>query len=134
MRETVRALLANDPTLAGLLTGGVYGATEISRQNTAAAFDANGELLPCALVKLETETPGGPYDTSSRQFILILFYQRSGRTTIDAAVARAFTLLNRVKAGTNVWEIVHADDVLDLEDQALECSLAMSRYVAVRLR
>jgi len=90
--------------------------------------------LPCALVKLETEAPAGPYDTSSRNFVLILFYQRSGYTTIDLALARTFTLLNRVKAGTNVWEIVHADDVLDLEDQALECSLAMSRYTATRLR
>ena len=134
MRETIRALLAADGTLAGLLTGGVWAATEISRQNTPGAFDANGELRPCALVKLESEGPVGPYVTSSRLFVLVMFYERSGYTAIDAAVARTYTLLHYVKAGAAVWEMRHAGDVLDLEDQALECSLGMSRFVAVRLR
>jgi hypothetical protein len=134
VRETVRALLANDATLAVLLTGGVWAATEISRQNTPGAFDANGELMPCALVKLESEGPSGPFVTSSRLFVLVMFYERSGYTAIDAAVARAYTLLHYVKVGTDVWEMRHAGDVLDLEDQALECSLGMSRFGAVRKR
>ena len=134
MRETIRALLANDETLAGTLTGGVWAATEISRQNTAAAFDANGEILPCALVRLEAESPVPPYDTSSRLFVVVLFYQRSGYTAIDAAVARTFVLLNKVKVGGATWEVLHVGDTLDLEDQALECNLGMSRYVAVRRR
>jgi hypothetical protein len=85
-------------------------------------------------VKLESEGPFGPFVTSSRLFVLVMFYERTGYTAIDAARARTYTLLHYVKVGTAVWEMSHTGDVLDLEDQALECSLGMSRYVAMRLR
>lgn len=134
MRETVRALLAGDGTLSAVLTGGVYGGTEINRQETPAAFDANGEILPCALVKIESEQPVGPFNTSSRQFIVVYFYQRNGRVTIDTALARVFVLLNRIKLTAGVWQVKHANDVTDVEDQALGCSMAFSRYEIIRKR
>jgi len=132
LRETVQTALQADTTLMALLTGGVH-TTEISRQDTSTAFDANAELKPCALVRVSTDTPTGPYDTSTRTAVEIYFYQRAGYSTIDAALARVFALLNRVKL-TGTWDIRHGDDVMDQEDAALACSLHMSRYYATRLR
>ena len=45
-----------DATLAAILTGGVYtsgavGELGITRETTSAAFDSNGYLKPCALVR-----------------------------------------------------------------------------------
>ena len=136
MRDEIVAALAGDHTLAALLTGGVYGGVEISRQFTPAAFDATTkEILPCALVKVENESHVWPYWTGSRAFVLVLFYQRYGYTAIDPAMERAFALLNMTKVGgSGMWNVVHANDVRDLRDQALDCSMAMSRYVAMRLR
>jgi hypothetical protein len=132
-RET-RAKLVSDPTLASLLPGGIWDAAEITRQLTPTAFDANGEIRPCALVKLETESSVDPYPTGSRLFVLVLFYELSGYVTIDLAMERVYALLHRGKIGSNVWEVDHTNDVLDLKDPALNCSLAMSRYMFTRLR
>jgi len=135
VRDTVKALLEADTTLMAILTGGVYAGGEIARQGTPNAFDANGEILPCTLVKVETETPWGPYDDSSRQYLVVMFYERSGYENIDEALARVYVLLHKTKLDTaGVWETVHADDVRDQEDQALACSLSYSRYAIARSR
>lgn len=134
MRAAILAALTGDATLMGLLTGGIHTALEISRQYTPAAFDTNGEILPCALLRLETEGPTGPYRTSSRLFAAVLFYQRHGYDVIDQAVARTFAVLHERHTGAGMWQILHADDVLDQEDQALGCSLAMSRFAVYRMR
>jgi hypothetical protein len=135
VRADIVTALTGDHTLSGLLTGGVFAVTEISRQATPGAFDTNGEIKPCALVKLEAEAPTGPYPTSSRQYVLVLFYQLVGYDVIDPAMAQTYALLHRSKIGSGgVWEIDHASDVLDLEDQALNCSLSISRYAITRLR
>lgn len=135
MRDEVVAALTGDATLMALLTGGAYGGVEISRQFTPLAFDANNEVLPCALVKVESDAHVWPYWTGSRVFVLVLFYQRYGYAVIDPAMGRVYTLLNMTKVGgSGVWNMVHANDVRDLRDQALDCSMAMSRYVATRMR
>ena len=134
IREVIQQTLAGDATLSGLLSGGVHMATEISRQLTPAAFDANGELQPCALVKLGSDTATGPYTTSSRTTCTVYFYQRTGYGVIDAALIRAYTLLNQAKLESGVWICQHADDVLDQIDTALDASMALSRYSITRLR
>lgn len=134
MREAIYSLLKDDPALRATLTGGLYVSTEISRQTTPDAFDDDRELLPCALLKLETETPWGPFRDSARLYFTVLFYQRAGVEAIEAARQRVYELLHRQavspSGGGGCWEVAHAGDVLDAEDQALECSLATSRYVA----
>lgn len=135
MRATLAAYLLADTTLIALLTGSIHTGTQISRQDTPTAFDSNGEIKPCALLKIESEVPSGPYETSSRMFVVVYFYQRSGYTTIDAALARVYTLLHRHKfSSKNVWEVRHTDDVCDQEDQAMGCSVSFSRYEIVRRR
>jgi len=127
VRDDVKAVLEADETLAGLLAGGVHAAIEISRQGTPDAFDANGEILPCALVKVENESKAGPYPDSARTFVLIYWYERAGTAAIDQARERARVILHRERIGGG-WEMAWTDDLTDLEDQGLACSLTISRY------
>jgi len=133
--DDVKTVLEADATLTGLLTGGIYLRTEISRQNTPGAFDANGEIRPCCLINLESEAPAGPFEDSSQVFFRVFFYERFGYATIDAARERVYTLLHRQIIGsTRGWEVRHTDDILDQEDQALDCSLILSRFMRYRVR
>jgi len=137
MRDTIQAALAADTTLATTLPGGVHAGTGISRQRTPDAFDAHGELRPCALVRIETTTQYGPYTgtgaLSARTYVLVYVYQRQGYASIDPALARIRALLHKTRLGTGTFEIVWADDSDDLEDEGLACAMRFSRYVATRL-
>lgn len=135
IRNAIKSLLEADTTLLATLTGGVYGEAEISRQATPGAFDANGEIEPCALLTMEAEDPAGPFETSSRAFVTVYFYARSGYSAIDTALARVYALLHRQRvSGEGVWEIRHAGDVRDQRDPALDCAMSMSRYTVYRRR
>ena len=130
-------VLIADSTLTGHLTGGLYMAQtvdSISRQNTPNAFDANGEILPCALLKSESATPWGPHYDSAREYVLIYFYQRFGYASIRPARQRVYELTHRTQitpVGTDkLWRIDWANDILDSGDQALGAAMIMSRYVA----
>ena len=136
---TVLAALQGDAQLAGILTGGLYDGTEvndISRQATPAAYDQYSELLPCAIVKPETQAPAGPHPDSSRLFLTIWFYQQSGSADIDLARIRAYHLLHRATlAGSGgLWDIRHVNDLLGIELQALGVPAIMSRYMATENR
>jgi hypothetical protein len=133
MRDTFKARLAGGTALTALLTGGV-NTTLINRQETPGAFDANGEIRPCAFVKVESEAPSGPYTSSGRLYVTVYVYERSGYTTIDAALEEVFSLLNYWKPSGNTWEVRHAGDTRDVGDEALGCSMSFGRYVATRLR
>jgi hypothetical protein len=132
MRDTLKGLLEADATLGALLTGGIHTG-EISRQATPEAFDAHGEVLPCALVKVEAETPTGPYRMSARQFVLVYLFQQHDTTAIDSALDRIFTLLHGAKP-EGAWECRWVGDVRDIEDGALRCQMALSRFQVTRLR
>lgn len=134
MRELIRSALAGDEYLSTLLTGGVYAGKEITRQTHAQVFDVNGELKPCALVRLEVEAPNGPHAGGSRLAATVYFYQADGYEVIDQARQRVYDLLVGAKLSDGIWTVEHADDVLDQEDAALGCCLAMSRYSVVRRR
>lgn len=133
MRDTFAARLAGGTALMALLTGGV-NTTPINRQESPGAFDANGEIRPCAFVKVESETLRGPYSSSGHLYVVVYVYQRSGYATIDAALEQVFSLLNYWKPSGNVWEVSHAGDTRDVGDEALGCSMSYGRYVATRLR
>lgn len=134
MIDAIVTLLAADNTLENLLTGGIHnGATvgEISRQNTAAAFDANGEILPCALVQLESEVPFGEVRHGAQLFVQIFLYQRYGHGVINQAKDRIYTLLHRQKVGAPAlgnYETWHANTLLGMHDPGLDCALVTCRY------
>jgi hypothetical protein len=134
LRDTIYTLLSSDSALAALLPGGMYNsddAEEISRAETPAAFDANGELLPCALLRMETTAPMGPYPDSARTFFVVFVYQQRGRDVIDAAMSRMFAVLHDATISGG-WVIRYADDLHDLSDPALLANFGRSRYAAIR--
>jgi hypothetical protein len=137
MRDAIHTLLSNDSTLMATLVGGLYDAAdvgEISRQETPSAFDANGEIQPCGLLRFGTIAPTGPYLHGARLSFSIYLYELQGYTDIETVRARVYALLQQATvtpAAGGCWEIRHTDDVLDTRDSALECSLAVSRFEAV---
>jgi hypothetical protein len=134
--DDVLAILQIDATLLALLPGGMYGQTEITRQRTPEAFDANAELKPCLLVNLETETQYGPFNdssaSSSRAFLQIFFYQRVGYDAITPARERVFSLLHDQKIGAGTWSVSWVNEIPNLHEPALDCDMATSRYQVVR--
>jgi hypothetical protein len=123
-----------------ILTGGLHTATQITRQDTAAAFDANDELLPCGLLRFGNEEPVGPYSHSAALDLDIYVYQRggSGYSSVEAARKRIYTLLHRQSVvpenGGTCWQIRHTNDVLDTRDDVLDASLAVARFRATWLK
>ena len=152
VRDDLYANLVGDTALNALLVGGVHTNSLIDRQLTPGAFDANNEIRPCSLLRVETEVPvggggaaigGGSVGgfTSSymgrdaaRLYVLVYFYQRRGYDVIRQARARVFALWHEARIGAATWQIFWADDVSDQIDEALGCSLDMSRYMVVHAR
>lgn len=92
-----------DASLMAILTGGVYAAGSlgllgITRETVPAAFDANGYLKPCALVRQRPLIPDLQVIdqiaqvASATQVVEIYVYEDSGYTNIDSALGRLYTL------------------------------------------
>lgn len=136
MIDDVMLVLEADSTLMDYMTGGIYSQTEITRQGTPDAFDANLEIMPCALVNQGSQAQSGPYvenGISAQLYLRVYFYELSGYASIGPAVERVRELLHRQKIGDNVWEVAWVNDTQNLRDQALDCSLAISTYQVTRL-
>jgi len=129
----IKDLLEADTALMAILTGGVHDAVEISRQLTPGAFDANNEIKPCALVKTGTETAVHNKISAMQTSLTIYFYQRTGYTVIDVALARVLAILNLYHA-VNIWEIEFNNEIARSTDDALASSLAVQRYDVIRKR
>lgn len=97
-----------DVTLMATLTGGAYaygdlGREGMTRESVPGAYDANGYLKPCGVVKMRPLVPdfevydGISQDASARQVIEIWLYQDTGFTSIDAALARLYVLFQGYK-------------------------------------
>lgn len=120
----VAALLTVDVTLMAILTGGIFvygnvGPEGISRGSTPTAFDADGYLLPCALVKQRGEIPTndmvdyGEQMSSARQIVEIWYYQDTGYAALDNARARVRALLQGVTLGDSFeLKLVNTQDRL----------------------
>jgi hypothetical protein len=101
--EDFAARMLADTTLMQTLTGGVFtsgtvGINGITRDVAPTAFDANGYLEPCALVRQRGNVPDGnvrdgmAQTTSAIQVVEIYVYEDTGYTNIDAALARMYVL------------------------------------------
>jgi len=135
INQVIRALLLADGTLMTVLTGGVHDTGEITRQLAPAAFDANGEIKPCALVKSGNETAMQNKIQAVQTPITIFLYQRSGYAATDAALARIHTLLEQRHIGASgVWEAQFNTEIARLSDEGLKCSLATQRWNLIRKR
>lgn len=140
LRAAVRAVLAGDATYAALLPGGIYptsGAdqTELSKDQTPAAYDSWGAVLASALVAEDSTIPD--VRPGAMSFLRVWKWQQSGRTAIEAANAREVALLDnqRVTEGATVYLLRWAGfSGSGLKDQALgDASLGWSRWQVARL-
>ena len=103
--SAAKAVLEADATLLATATGGIYdinesGALGINRQTTTGAFDSNGLLKPCVLLRARALVPdfqlrdaSGQY-SSARQTLEVWLYQDNGYTSIDTMKARIYALLH----------------------------------------
>lgn len=133
LSDDIKSAMEADDDLMNLLTGGVFAdVEEISRQLTPAAFNADGEIQPCALIKEGTEIKLGPTRRGVQTPFTVYFYQRSGYDVIEEAMARAFDGLNEQKIGVGTWNIEHDVTVRQQRDTALDCALGSLRFVAKR--
>ncbi len=135
LSDDFKTALTADTALMALLTGGVFNdVEEISRQNTAGAFDATTkEIKPCALIKVPNEVPAGPYVRGVRTTVVIYIYQRQGYSVIEPAMGHIFDDLNDMQIGTGTWNIEFVNAVYQQRDQALDCALGSLRFSAVRI-
>lgn len=136
LSDDIKTALQADAALMALLTGGVHvEVEEISRQNTPTAFNADSEILPCALIKEGTELPlRSGFKRAVNAPFTIYFYQRQGYATIEAAMDLAYNDLNEQKIASGVWNIEFDVRVNQQRDTALDCALGSLRFVAKRLR
>jgi len=134
LSDDIKTVLSADTALMALLTGGIHNdVEEISRQNTASAFDSTTkEIKPCALIKLPNEVPAGPYVRGVRTTFIIYVYQRQGYSVIEPAMGYIFTDVNDKQIGTGTWNIEFVNAVYQQRDQALDCALGLLRFSAVR--
>jgi hypothetical protein len=100
----VKTRLAADATLLTILTGrihadGALGRLGITRDTAPDAFDANGWLLPCALVRERALIPAGDIRdleaqvASTSQMVEVWLYEDAGFANIEAASNRIYALL-----------------------------------------
>jgi len=149
VESVVIAALEADAGVGGvvtLLTGGVYSFVEtgrlgISRTSTPGAFDADGLLKPCAVVKARGAAPDGGADddgaqvASYRQVVEVWLYADgdAAQTTIEAAQKRAFTVLHGKMIGSDKVIAHWAGNYFGGErDASLDFALVLRCDYAVR--
>ena len=133
--QDVKTRLETDWTLMNLLPGGVHRATEISRQRTPSAFDDNGELRACALVKASDETPDGPRAYAGRQLVEVWAYHPYDLDGVENILDRVHVLLQRHKLPNGaVWEARAFGGTRNFEDETLQAAAGVGRYEVVVYR
>lgn len=129
-----QALQADAPLMA-LLQGGVYSVTQITPgMDEPNPFDADGRMMPSALVRSETTATDGPQGIYDRAFVVVFFYDFAGYATIDEAAERARAVLHRRYIGDGSYEVRHVDDVSDQYDDTILAYMHRSRYQVARYR
>lgn len=125
LEDDFAARMTGDAILMAILTGGVYksgtvGDEGITRESAPTAFDGDGYLEPCALVKQRGNVPDGQVLdddlqlASASQVVEVWLYQDTGYTALDAARARLWTLFQGKTIGSNGFE-AHLVFVVDRE-------------------
>jgi len=140
LRDDLKTVLDADDDLMEIITGGVYiNISELSRQSAPGAFDADSEIKPTILIKEGNEVPRGPYSRSVQTSLTLYFYQRVGYDSIDAAMNIVLNLLHEQKIGEGTWQILYDGRMLDnrlgdIRDVALDCSMGVERFRAMRMK
>jgi len=138
MRAAVKGAIEDDVTLASLLSGGVYDRRGISRTLTPAAFDANGSILPCAVVTVEAFTSQGHRENDfERAFVLVWLYEQngSGYASIDQARLRVREVLNNASLQADdgaIHTVTYVGGIGDSYDDVLDAEMTHLRFTIDR--
>lgn len=137
-----KTLLEADATLLALATGGVWdwdetGRMGINRTNTSTAF-TDGKIKPCILLKLGSSVPFGDIAddenkiVGARDRLEVWAYQDNGYNTINAMLARVYTLLQGKPLGGFVcrW----AGDTSPLRDTDMDANVTRRDFAVVYLQ
>lgn len=134
---TILNYLKADARITGLLPGGMYraagGIQEISRQATPAAFDENGEVQPCLLIRALPEPTDGPKGIGGRRMVEMYIYHPHDSDEIDAVADLIYLHLQR-RPLPGMYEVRYVSDVPGQRDMALDCPMTVLRYEYVRYR
>lgn len=144
MLSLIKTRLEADATLLASATGGIYdfdetGRMGINRTNTPAAFDSNGIIKPCVLLRLRSSVPDGyladdpTQYRSLRENIECWFYQDSGYTTIETMRNRVYALLH-ARPVTGAMQLYWTGDVRGERDTDIDASVERSDFQAVTYR
>lgn len=138
LRARVAALLRADGAIVGALPGGIYPLADGDPSVLApalypAAFDAFGDVLPCALVRDGGTFGAGPRGALGGQAIVdVLLWEPRGRATIAAVLPLIRRALDGVRADTSAhhaYRLTYAGESPALRDQALrDAEHAWSRW------
>jgi hypothetical protein len=152
LASLIKTVLEADNGVGGvdtLLTGGIYTFREldrhgISRTGLADAFDADGILQPCLVIRQRSEfqtaqvADEGQQLKSTAQSVELYFYDDgdTGYSTIDTARTRTYTVLSdRQITGSGHHKLVWQIDLDDLREPDLEhAAVLRADYRAVRVK
>jgi hypothetical protein len=139
--SAAKAILEADGTLLASATGGIWdydetGRLGINRTTTPTAFDSNGILKPCLLLKLRSSEPDGILAddanqyTSVREMIEVWFYEEGGYTNIETMRDRVHALLHAQQL-TGTFQILWQGDLRNQRDIEIDANLERSEYLAI---
>ena len=130
----VATLLRADPLLTSILTGGIFTDEEIGVEGirrgiapddtnpTKEAFDENGVLRPCAVVRQRGETNYQNIRMPNERMeavgvvVQVFFYEFRGHVAIDIARQRVYELLfnTRLPGTYPLWRIAESPTFPDM--------------------
>ena len=142
--SAAKTILEADAALLATATGGVWdfdetGRLGLSRTLTGGAFDGNGILKPCVLLKLRSSTPDSILAddatkyVSVRELLEVWFYQDTGYTSIETMRNRVYALLHSVQL-SGTFQCRWRGDVRGQRDTDIDASVERSDYIVYRAR
>lgn len=144
IETTIATLLAADATLLATATGGVHsfdstGRLGINRTNTPTAFDSNGIIKPCVLVRLRSSNPDYALQDDSSQYVAMRsmvetwLYQDSGYSTIETMHDRIYALLHAQRFG-GLFRCEWAGTIRGQYDYEINASVARADWLCIGKR
>lgn len=142
--SAAKSVLEADSTLLATATGGVWswdetGRTGINRTSTPAAFDSDGIIKPCVLLKLRSSIPDGAVVdeatqlTSYQQMIECWLYADVDFTAIETMSSRIYALLH-CKRLSGPFFFRWAGDIQGPRDMTLDAWVQRSDYMVNAIR
>ena len=137
MRDALRTALEGDATLVGLLTGGVYDASELGSDGAlpSSVFSSLALIQPCAVIRWRGEAPKEIREFTERRYVEIWYYADSSAVaSLEAAKERAKVVLHRQQLsnvtgkGLNYVEFVDSQGEFTAEEYQ-NAAADMSRYI-----